>query len=333
VAPSLIATLRLAAVGSALMACIAGAHAADAQAQASAAAAQRLRDTLASRAWAWRAPAPDARAVFHGVVSYDAAGGGTGAMMYPAPNAAGLLVAILTHAALNGGARSAEAKRLEEEADKVLEPFKGPIERLSPRDLQRAALERLELGATPALVEPAQEAGDAWVIETEPVFLLSQDRRALVVETVVRLYDGAAPAAALERAVRVVSPPVKAADAQAYWLQADGDRLARTSAALLAEAVRVALLDAQAPAEMAQRTVRYVEGSGDKFERAAPLAERCERVALRTLRGAVMSVPVRAKGPSADPASPCGPAWPDDGAAAASAEAPPDPPADTSSKS
>jgi hypothetical protein len=319
----------MAAVGSALMACIAGVHAADAQAQASAAATQRLRDTFATRAWAWRSPALDARAVFHGVVSYDNAGGGAGGMMYPAPNAAGLLVAILTHAALNGGARSAEAKRLEEEADKVLEPFKGAIERLAPRDLQQAALARLELGATPSLVEPAQDAGDTWVIETQPVFLLSQDRRALVVETVVRLYDGAAAAPALERAVRVVSPPVKAADAEGYWLAAEGEPLARTSAALLAEAVRVALIDAQAPAEMPQRTVRYVEGSGDKFERAAPLAERCERVALRTLRGAVMSVPVRAKGPSAEPPSPCGPAWPDDGAAAASAAAPSDKPADT----
>jgi hypothetical protein len=331
VAPAFIAW-RHAAVASALLAGMAGVHAADAVADASAAAAQRMRDTLTTRAWAWRAPPPDSRVLFHGVVSYDNAGGGAGAMMYPAPNAAGLLVAILTHAALNGGARSAEAKRLEEEADKVLEPFKGPIERLAPRDLQQAAAARLDFVATPSLVEAARDAGDAWVIETQPVFLLSQDRRALVVETVVRLYDGAAPAPALERAVRVVSPPVKSPDAETYWLQAEGDRLAHTSAALLAEAVRVALMDVNAPADVPQRTVRYVEGSADKFERAMPLAERCERVALRTLRGAVMSVPVRAKGPSADPPSPCGPAWPDDGAAAASAEAPPDKPAGTGSK-
>jgi len=308
------------------------AHAADAapEAAASAAAAQRLRETQATRAWAWRAPAEDAQPVFHGVVSYDNAGGGPGAMMYPAPNAAGLLVAILTHAALNGGARSAEAKRLEEQADQVLEPLKPAIGRLLLRELQRDAQARLEMPGAPRLAEPAEEAGDAWVIETQPVFLMSQDQRALLVETPVRIFDGAGKPAVLERAVRVVSPPVKAQDAQAYWLDTDGRRLAATGAALLAEAVRVALLDVQASGELSQRTVRYVEGSADRFERATPLAERCERLAMRTLRGVVMSVPVRPKVPPADaggdPAG-CGLPWPDAGGETVPAAAQTDKPA------
>jgi len=308
-----------------LLVASAGANAADAAADAaaSAAAAQRVRDTQATRPWAWRAPAQDAKPVFHGVVSYDNAGGGAGMMMYPAPNAAGLLIAILTHAALNEGTRSAEARRLEEQADKVLEPFRVPVDRLQLRDVQEAALARLEMASVPRLVGPADEAGDAWVIETQPVFLMSQDQRALLVETLVRVFDGAAKSPLLERAVRVVSPPVKAQDAQAYWLNVDGSRLATMSAALLAEAVRVALLDVQAPVDLAQRTVRYVEGSADRFERAMPLGERCERVALRTLRGAVMSVPVRPKGAEPDAASAraaCGQPWPEAGVEAATTE-------------
>jgi hypothetical protein len=304
-----------------LLTASAGVHAIDAapDAAASAAAVQRVRDTQATRAWAWRAPAQDAKPVFHGVVSYDNAGGGAGTMMYPAPNAAGLLIAILTHAALNEGTRSAEAKRLEEQADKVLEPLKAPVDRLLLRQVQGAALARLEMASAPRLIEPADEAAEAWVIETQPVFLMSQDQRALLVETLVRVFDGAAKTALLERAVRVVSPPVKAQDAQAYWLDADGSRLAATSAALLAEAVRVALLDVQASGELSQRTVRYVEGSADRFERAMPLSERCERVALRTLRGAVMSVPVRPKGAAPDAAgtgASCGMPWPEAGAEA-----------------
>lgn len=311
------------------IACLAaavGAQAAEAAPDAAApeVAAQRLRETQAMRAWAWRAPAEDTKPVFHGVVSYDEAGGGPGAMMYPAPNAAGLLVAILTHAALNEGARSAEAKRLEEQADKVLEPLKPPIERLLLRDIQRAALPRLEMPSAPRLAEPAEEAGDAWLIETQPVFLMSQDQRALLVETFVRIFDGAGKTALLQRAVRVVSPPVKAQDAQAYWLDGEGRQLAATGAALLAEAVRVALLDVQTSGELSQRTVRYVEGSADRFERAMPLAERCGRLALRTLRGAVMSVPVRPKGTLSDISAPqpgCGQPWPDVGADPAPTEA------------
>lgn len=280
------------------------------------AALQRLQATAATRAWAWRGAAAEEPAVFHGVVSYDTAGGGAGAMLYPAPGPAGFLVAILTHAAINSGARSAEAKRIEEAADKVLVPLKDQVDRLRLRDLQQDALSRWETGADVKLLGRDESADNAWIVETQPVFLMTQDRRALVVEAVVRLFDGAAKTPAIERAVRVVSPPVKG-DADGYWLDTANGRLAQTSAALMAEAIRVAVLDAQTSGDASQRTIRYVEGGADKFERATLLSERCERVALRTLRGGVMSVPARPKLPPAVPvdgaAGPaaCGAAWPD----------------------
>lgn len=289
-----------------------GSAAAGAEPAADAAATQRLRETAATRPWAWRAAAAEARPVFHGVVSYDNAGGGAGTMLYPAPGAAGLLVAILTHAAINEGTRSAEARRIEEEADRVLAPLQGQIDRLNLRDVQQTSLPRWEIGASPRLVEPAEAPGDAWVVETQPVFLLSQDRRALIIETVVRVFDGEAKSPAMERAVRVVSPPVRGEDPESYWRQRDGAPLVQTSAALMAEAIRSAMLDVQAPAELTQRTIRYAEGSVDKFERAMVLSERCDRVAIRTLRGGVMSVPSRARrtaGEADEPAA-CGAPWP-----------------------
>lgn len=284
--------------------------------------ARRLADSMPLRELVWRAGAADERPVFHGVVSYDTAGGGAGGMLYPAPGAAGLLVAILTHAAINEGARSAEAKRIEEAADQVLTPFRPAIGRLGWHEIQLAALARLDLGVKRRLLPPGESAGDAWLVDTRPVFRMTQDRRALVMEAVVRVFDGDAAVPFAERAVRVVSPPVKAEDAESYWTAGDGARLAQTSAALAAEAVRAALLDAQATGEMQQRTVRFVEGQSDRFERASPLAERCDRVVLRTLRGGVMSVPQRAKA-GADLAAADGGClpWPDPGPVAAVAEA------------
>jgi hypothetical protein len=40
---------------------------------------------------------------FHGAVNFDRAGGKGGNMMYPAPNAAGLVAGIITHGLLNEG--------------------------------------------------------------------------------------------------------------------------------------------------------------------------------------------------------------------------------------
>jgi hypothetical protein len=297
--------------------------------------AKRFADTLPVRDLAWRAMPAEARPEFRGVVSYDTAGGGAGAMLYPAPGAAGLLVAILTHAALNEGARSAETKRIEEAADQVLTPLQSSIGKLQWRELQQAAIARLELGLRRRLVMPDEAAGDAWLVEAQPVFRMSQDKRALVAETLVRIFDGGASVALVEREVRVVAPPVRADDPDAYWTAQDGTRLADTGAALAAEAIRAALLDAQAADDLPQKTVRFVEGAADRFERAAPLTERCGRVVLRTLRGGVMSVPLRPKAGADATAGDvtCGAAWPDAGmgavavAAAAPAAAPPPEPA------
>lgn len=307
-------TVAGAAAALSAMTCV---NAADTTAATEQAALQRLRETAASRAWAWREAAADERAVFHGVVSYDAAGGGAGTMMY-GPGPAGFLVALLTHAAINSSARSAEAKRIEEEADKVLLPLKDQLDPLRLRDFQQKALPRWEQGGELRLLPRDGSADNAWVVETQPVFLMTQDRRALVVEAMVRFFDGAAvKTPAIERAVRVVSPPVKG-DVDAYWRDSAQNPLVKTGSALLAEALRVAVLDTQTSGEPSQRTVRYVEGGADKIERAAPLGERCERIALRTLRGGVMSVPARTRpsvttdAPVESAAAPtCGAPWPD----------------------
>lgn len=279
---------------------------------------QKLRETAATRAWAWRLVAAEEPVTFHGVVSYDAAGGGAGAMLYPAPGPVGFLAALVTHAAINSGARSAEVKRIEEAADKVLLPLKERLDPLRLRDLQQAAQPRWESGGELRLIGADQSIDSAWVIETQPVFLMTQDRRAMAIEVIVRVFDGtSANKAVIERAVRVVSPPVKG-DADAYWGHADQNRMAQTGAALLAEALRVAVLDLRSDADLSQSTVRYVEGGTDKFERAMSLGERCDRVALRTLRGGVMSVPTRSRRPTASEAATgiavaadCGAAWPD----------------------
>jgi hypothetical protein len=308
---------RTVAVAAAALSAVMCVNAADTTAATEPAALQRLRETAASRSWAWREAAADERAVFHGVVSYDAAGGGAGTMMY-GPGPAGFLVALLTHAAINSSARSAEAKRIEEEADKVLLPLKDQLDPLRLRDFQQMALPRWEQSGELRLLPRDGSADNAWVVETQPVFLMTQDRRALVVETLVRFFDGAAAKTpAIERAVRVVSPAVKG-DVDAYWRNSARNHLAQTASALLAEALRVAVLDTQTSGELSQRTVRYVEGGADKIERAAPLGERCERIALRTLRGGVMSVPARtrpsigADASAESAAAPaCGAPWPD----------------------
>jgi hypothetical protein len=52
-------------------------------------------------------------------------------------------------------------------------------------------------------------------------------------------------------------------------------------------------------AESPHRTFRYPEGGVEKMERAQLVEAHCGRALLRTLRGWLMSVPVKVEGESA----------------------------------
>ncbi len=260
--------------------------------------------------WAVRVPKVD-KVVFRGVVTYDAAGLGTGPMLYPAPNAAGLLAAILTHALLSESAKQTEKNKLQADADGVLRPYE-PV-------LATFTNERLVTSALPKLRRPerwrsdAGEAGAAtqWLVETAPVFSMTSDQRALVLDNVVRVYrPGARVKADYGQTIRVVSAPMvlpasesgTPASVESLWLGDEGRRLTDESARLFAESLDVALADVSRPAggdAPVARTFRYAEGGAEKMERAQLVEERCDRTLVRTLRGWLLSMPSSTAAPCA----------------------------------
>jgi len=124
--------------------------------------------------------------VYRGMVNYDAAGGKEGTFLYPGyAGIAGLLVGIATHGALVEASKSSEKTKLQETADKVLDPFKDAIGSFTNRDLMQRGMTRLNAG-TNKLLEPA-DAGEGWIVESLPVFSMTQDRSALVLENAISI--------------------------------------------------------------------------------------------------------------------------------------------------
>lgn len=270
-------------------------------------AVDRWHDLSVPARCAWRAADPDARVAFRGVVRYDGAGSGPQGMLYPAPNAVGLLAAILTHAAINKGVRSAEIERIEAAAQQVVLPLQPALDAVRLRAIQEAALQRLPENQDVRFDDGA--GGERpWTLEVAPVFLVSADRRALLLDAVVTVRDASTQAVVTERAVRVVSPALRGAEPVDVWLAGGPEAATSLAASLLAEALRTVLEDARiVPPPTAQRTVRYAEGTLTTAERGVVLAERCGRTVLRTLRDALMSVPV---GAAAGTDEACQRAWP-----------------------
>jgi hypothetical protein len=237
--------------------------------------------------------------VWHGIGAEEAAGTSGMAMLYPAPNAGGLLVAILTHAAIVQGERSSDRATRQTEADKVLEPHGATIAALSAESLLAAARERL-----PKLV---LEASRGLIVEIAPRYSLSGDQRTLVLDNALRVHTAGKPQEIrFENTVRVVSTPCEADDPAAYWAAEAGSALKNESIAMLAHSLQVALIPLAPTDPRAFRTQRYRFGQSEKMERGQPVASGCERIVLRTLRDWLMSVPIaptEGASPCADPYS------------------------------
>ena len=136
--------LRWAALPLALVAlgCTAQTAAAIPAADAQKPAVSDLPAAATQRAWALRLPSVE-RVVFRGGVSHDAAGIGTGSFLYPAPNAAGLLVAIIAHGFVSSGLRQKQKDQMQLEANRVLEPFEPVLSGFTHQQLMQAGLTRM----------------------------------------------------------------------------------------------------------------------------------------------------------------------------------------------
>lgn len=229
---------------------------------------------------------------FHGIANLDSAGTGTLGMMYPAPNAAGFLAAVLTHGLVAESAKNAQKAQMQLSADKVLEPYRQALQKMRYGDIGRNAVSRLGWKGEVDVVSSPLSPVVGWRVDTAPTFFMTPDQRALVLDAEVKVSPPGASASETI-AVRVVSKAQQAQDIVAYWLDNEGQALADESADLLAKALRLAL-DAKtyAAAPETPRTVRFLQGASEYVERATVLARHCDRQILRNLRGRLLSVPL-----------------------------------------
>jgi hypothetical protein len=243
------------------------------------------------------------KVAFQGAVNYDNAGTGAGMLMYPAPGGlAGLLVAVATHAAISGGVREAEKKALRDKADLILAPHQEWLNGYTLGELFLDAHGSIASAGNVRIVEAqAPLAADEIVIDTVPLFSMTQDRRSLILENAIAIH-AKGRAQPFNIAIRIVSPARDATVDAAYWFDASGARLKQTTAGMIARSIDVAMSHMRDKAGPASpfRTVRYNEGGAERIERAEVLRVRCEDLELRTLRGNVMVVPRRASDEAAE---------------------------------
>ncbi len=238
---------------------------------------------------------PDAPVAFHGLVNMDNAGLGSGSMLYPTAGLGviGLLVGVATHAALVGGSRSSQESKMQQAADKVIEPYGGMLAQFRAVDLEQRALAMTPSTAV-AHLHDAKETPPADVfVQATPAFAMTPDSAALVLDETVVVRPSATSDKGVQQVVRIISSPRVEPDLQAAWSADNGAALKTTAAALMAESLDLALRQSRHPADdkTAARTVRYAFGDRERMERGQLVEETCEHLVIRTLRGALLVVP------------------------------------------
>lgn len=238
--------------------------------------------------WTLQLPA-DGPLPFTGIVNLDEAGMAGGPMMYQAPDAAGLIAAIVVHGVIVDSARKIQRNKLIAAANEVVTPYRGVLDGFGHPELRQRVHQRLGI---------AGGEGEL-VVESAPMFALTQDEKALVLDnTIVFRGAQAGPQGVYQGVVRVVSDPLKGNAPRGEWLANKGEKLKDACARLVADSIEIALIDARTGADPAaakptQRTVRYSEGGTERMERASVVRQQCGRLIIRNLRGHLMSVPTQ----------------------------------------
>ena len=224
-------------------------------------------------------------------------------MLYPAPHPAVFLIALVTHGVINESVKSSQKTKMQENADKVLLPYQPVLAGYSYKELMHQGMAKIPAGGGMKLISHSEKSSTDWLVESTPVFSMTQDQSALIVDNLVLVYaSGQREAAPYKKVVRVVSQTRNETDLVGYWSADNGKNLKQVSVDLFAESVDIGLNDAinmAKPNNNAHKTFRYLEGRNEKMERGQLINEHCDRLVIKTLRDAPMSIPVRRDAPGA----------------------------------
>lgn len=238
--------------------------------------------------------------VLRGLVNLDAAGLGSSGMAYPMIGGPlGLVVGVLTHAAVVEGSKAQQKNALQTAADKVAEPYQLVVGKWSLNDLMRQALpnlaKRVRISMSDSQVSEQQGLQKLII---SPTFALTQDEKAIVLDYTFHITKSTtSPESVTSRAIiRVVSHPLVDEEPRKVWLSDDGERLRRELSGLLAEATEISVSITESVAnasDVKHKTVRYQRGAEDVIERAQLISKTCDRLLLKNLRGEFVSVPTK----------------------------------------
>jgi len=232
---------------------------------------------------------------FRGAIDQSGSGSDTGwAMLYPAPDVVTLFAAIGAHAALASQHQAGLLAQQQNAANAILGPYRPTLDTIKHRELLLVATTRKSFRHATRIIETESVDTASWIVETAPVFAMTQDESAVILDTAIQVFSPAdRKKPVYQNIVRVVSAPRDGSDPETGWMEDEGAALKSTLESQFLRSLDLAILDVTTNpvAVDAHKTVRYRLGTSERIERGQVVRDECNEIILRTLRGWVMSIP------------------------------------------
>jgi hypothetical protein len=252
---------------------------------------------IASGQIALRLPAQDG-VQFSGLASSDFAGGSAANIVYFG-GPIGLIAGVITQGAVEKHQQNKQKQLMQEQADRVLDPYQPSLSRFYNTELMQRALDGLPTDGAKSLLKNADPAGAGLTIECAPSFLVTHGARALVLINPISIHRASATAKTppmFKNVIKIVSAPrpPQAEGQEDNWISGDGAELKALAVEELRDSLSLALTDSLQGLPLLSpefKNVRYWEGHSEKIEHAQVLTELSDHMVLKSLRGWVLWVP------------------------------------------
>lgn len=215
--------------------------------------------------------------------------------MYPAPNAAGLIAALITHGLINETAKKNQKENLERMSLEALRPYASILNDYHHRELMQTALNNSLIPGEKTLIDHTESPVADFVITSLPKFFFTQDQSTIILDNIISVSRQGIEKPVFQNTIRVISNASTEKDFVTYWSQNNGTKLKEVSSNIFAQSLELAALQLNNafPQEAAEKTIRYMQGNMQKMERGTLLYQGCKRMIVKTLRGSLMSIPVK----------------------------------------
>lgn len=256
---------------------------------------------------------------FVGMQASNSATGRPGAVLYSGDaGIAGLLAQIMVHAAIENSVQNSAEAKAQQQADEVLEPYQTMIDSISGSLIVQSCLDLCNEETKGFISFPNADEGPSatpeMTLESHPLFLLTQDRRNIVLRNILILRSVKAtslrtsrrssksnppaqkPNVIYQNVIEIVSNSCERDTSDTCWLEAP--TIGNLSGSLFSISMDLGVKDIlrrYSNSEETDRTFKYKFGGASSYERGKLLSAESGRLTLRTLRGWIKSVPLEQK--------------------------------------